>query len=539
MILFKGSIVLFFFVFVQHELMSQAIGSILEEVKLNYFLLRDSNHQSNFIRSDLEPLYYNDSGFRKPFIIRPVNPFFLFQYNQSHPYNWNDGALFPTSGNQQLITFGARGQFKKISFKISPEIILAQNDVYDGFFPDHDPVTWRDYYRYYNYIETPERFGILPLRKVYGGQSHIRFTHKAISLEASTANKWWGPGQRNALLLSNNAPGIPHISFKSNKPIVTSAGSVSFELLYGINFNANYPPADSSKVFRNYKLYYPKNDIQRFMKGFIFAWQPKWLKGISLGMSQMDMRYVYDSKQFSQWIPFQKPFHRFILDEQNKSLLLSALFFNYQIPKYQMRLYAEFGWNNNERNFRDFILNPERGMASVMGFKKLFPISKDHYWELNAELTNLQLQMLDDVFTNKEPQSWYLHKHVRQGYTHAGQIIGSGTGPGGSSQYMEINWRKKMNRIGFSLERKANNNDFYVYTYTNSLDYRRFWIDFAATLKADWKIGSMLIGARISSIRSNNYQWWLYTPSDFYYVRGRDLVRTAGHLSLTYLLDKK
>jgi hypothetical protein len=172
-----------------------------------------------------------------------------------------------------------------------------------------------------------------------------------------------------------------------------------------------------------------------------------------------------------------------------------------------------------------------------MGIKKLFPMPKGHYWEVNAELTNMQMRMQQDIFINKEPKSWYLHQHIRQGYTHGGQILGSGTGPGGTSQFLELNWKKKLNRVGISLERKANNNDFYVYTFTNSFDFRRFWIDYAATLKADVQYKCMLLGARLSSIRTNNYQWWLYTPGNFYFVRGRDLMRWAGHLSITYLFN--
>ena len=71
---------------------------------------------------------------------------------------------------------------------------------------------------------------------------------------------------------------------------------------------------------------------------------------------------------------------------------------------------------------------------------------------------------------------------MRQGYTNEGQVLGASVGLGGTSQTIELNWRRGNNHIGMSAERRLHNNDFYVYSFTNSGDLRRFFVGFANIL---------------------------------------------------------
>jgi hypothetical protein len=74
-----------------------------------------------------------------------------------------------------------------------------------------------------------------------------------------------------------------------------------------------------------------------------------------------------------------------------------------------------------------------------------------------------------------------------------------------------------------------------VYSFTNSGDFRRFYVDFATTLKADWSMGKWDFGPRISFIQANNYNWELYQPSaTTYFVPGHDIQQFTGKLNLTY-----
>ncbi len=562
--LFKSLMACCICILLQSDLRAQVVGDPVEAYQRNGLLLSDTSLPASglirpFLDGNLQTLSYIEldgkdllhfpqrriKSYRSPkitteSIFKPTELVIHQQYIGHHPYTWNDGAFLPMPGYQQLISAGVAGKSGNFDFKLAPEIVLAENQPFEGFPTDHDQTTWRDYYRYVNYIETPEKFGVNPLQKIYGGQSYLRYSFNAISIEASTANIWWGPGYRNALLLSNNAPGIPHLSVKSNQPISTALGSLEFEVLYGLLFNEPFPPADTFKVYRSNKLYKRKENLQRIMKGFVLSWQPKWVPGLFAGVEQSEVRYLYETRKVKDWLPFKKPFRRVIFDLPEKGLLLSGIFLKYRIPKANAEIYGEWGWNDARRNFRSFMVNNEQGIASVWGIRKLFKPKVEegeepgYYWELNAEITNLQIQNQKDLFVNTAPKSWYLHPHVRQGYTHDGQILGAGTGPGGNSQFLEFNWRSGLNRIGISMERKVNNNDFYIYHFTNSVDYRRYWVDFAASLHLSWQFGHLLVNAELSSIKSLNYNYWLFQPTDAYFISGRDVNQSTGNISLRY-----
>jgi hypothetical protein len=70
--------------------------------------------------------------------------------------------------------------------------------------------------------------------------------------------------------------------------------------------------------------------------------------------------------------------------------------------------------------------------------------------------------------------------------------------------------------------------------FVGSQDFRRFYVDFSTTLKIDWKIGNWQIGPRIAYVNTNNYYWWLYQTSDYYFITGRDLKQITTQLNLIY-----
>jgi hypothetical protein len=458
------------------------------------------------------------------------------QYVGDHPYDWNDGAMIPAKGWQQYLNAGVNLKWKQFEIQIAPELVAAQNLGFEGFSADMDPVQWKDYYRFYNHIELPERFSNQPYNKFFGGQSFLKYKFNNTVIQFSTANKWWGPGYRNALVLSNNAGGFPHLSLANQKPIQTKIGAFNYEFIWGQLRNSNDPPPLSYLSFRGNKLYAPKEDRVRAFQGMHLNYTPKWFSNLTLGLEQSFVQYSGELSGLGAYLPIKNIVHRIPNDLPVQPIILTAFYFNYQLPAVQARLYGEFGWNLNQTTTRNFIVQPDKGLASVLGFSKIFPSTKNHYWEFLAEMTNLQLQTRAEQFTTGVPPSWYLGSYVRQGYTHNGQLVGAGIGPGATSQTIELNWRRAKNRIGLSAERRLHNNDFYVYSFTNSGDYRRWYVDFATTLKIDWSLGHWDIGPRLSYIQTNNYNWWLFQPQEIYFVPGKDKQQFIGQLNFTYHL---
>ncbi|MEN9698032.1 MAG: hypothetical protein RLZ56_1453 [Bacteroidota bacterium] len=457
------------------------------------------------------------------------------QWVGDHPYDWNDGPMVPAKGWQQYLNAGVNLQWKNWELQLAPELVAAQNLAYTGFSESMDQVHWRDYYRFYNFIETPERMGQVQYNHLFLGQSFVKFTHHNTVFKLSSENKWWGPGFRNALILSNNAAGFPHVSIANQKPLASRLGTFNYELIWGQLINSGFPPPASYLTYFGEQLYAPKENRDRAFQAMHINYIPKWFPNLTLGVEQSFVQYTNQLKGIADYLPIKNIIYRLPNDVLNQPITLTAFYFNYAFPAVQAKIYGEFGWNLNRTSLRNWLVQPDKGFANVLGFSKIIPTNKAHYWEFKAEMANLQLLTVAEQFTTGAPPSWYLGSYVRQGYTNNGKIIGAGVGPGGTSQTLELNWRKGMNRIGISAERRLHNNDFYVYSFTPSGDFRRFYVDFATTLKVDWRLGQWDIGPRLSYIQTNNYNWELFqTNPDKYFVPGHDIQQVTSKLNLTY-----
>jgi hypothetical protein len=460
------------------------------------------------------------------------------QYVQDHPYNWNDGAMVPAKGWQQLLRVGLHAQWKFIEIQVAPEMVLAQNQLFDELTieVDNNPVTIRDYYRFYNFIELPERMGNASYNKLSWGQSYIKLHYKNWKLALSNENKWWGPTQRNALLLSNTAAGFPHVSIATEQPIESTIGKFNLEVIAGKLTNGGWAPPNSYAAFRGNALYNPKEDKQRIINGFNLSYQPKWVQNLTIGVEQMYMQYEKDMLLWQDYLPIKNVISRIPDDGPKKPILMTAFYLNYTMPEVKTTIYGEFGWNLPNTTFRNWFLQPDKGYASTWGIKKIFPSKHQYYWELLGELTQVQLLTVADQFTTGVPPSWYLGSSVRQGYTNDGQLLGAGVGPGGSSQTIELNWRKNKNRIGITTERRIHNADYYQYAFVKSHDFRRFYTDFITTLKIDWQFNKYQIGPRLSYMQTNNYEWNLFQTGNFYFIPGQDKQQFMLQFNLSYAL---
>ena len=466
--------------------------------------------------------------------IKPVPFKTTLQWVGDHPYDWNEGSMIPAKGFQQYLNGGVNVKWKNLELQLAPEYVLAQNLPYEGFNEGQDKVHWRDYYRFYNFIELPERMGNAQYSQFFWGQSFIKFNYKNTVLQLSTANKWWGPGFRNALILSNNAAGFPHIGFSNKKPIRSKIGTFNYEFIWGQLINSGQPPPASYLKYNGEQMFAPKENRNRSFQAMHINYIPKWFPNLTLGLEQSFVQYEDQLKGLDNYLPIKNIIYRLPNDVLNQPITLTAFYFNYEFPAVKAKIYGEFGWNLNRTTLRNWLIQPDKGMANVLGFSKIIPSQRAHFWELKAEMTNLQLLTVAEQFTTGAPPSWYLGAYVRQGYTNNGKTIGAGVGPGGTSQTLELNWRKGNNRIGVSGERRLHNNDFYVYSFTPSGDFRRFYVDFATSLKVDWRVGKWEFGPRITYVQTNNYNWELYQPASTYFVPGKDKQQIIGKLNLTY-----
>lgn len=189
-----------------------------------------------------------------------------------------------------------------------------------------------------------------------------------------------------------------------------------------------------------------------------------------------------------------------------------SVFFRWVMPRGQLEVYGEYGRNVKPENGRDWMVQPTYSRGYVLGFRKLVPLgfASGDYLQLGAEATELSM---NNTYYAKGIRrvypTWYTHHVVRDGYTHRGQVLGAGIGPGSNVQTANIAWVRGFKQIGFELERFVHNEDFF---YMYVADIRRSWVDFGWSLYGEWDINRVFAYARIQRVHSYNYRHEFFMP---------------------------
>ncbi|HQS35906.1 MAG TPA: capsule assembly Wzi family protein [Sediminibacterium sp.] len=403
------------------------------------------------------------SSWKKPTIT--ILPFTLNQqFNSSKPFGWNDGAMMQAKGYQVLARPGVNMRFGVFEAQVAPELLFVSNKSYTKIFP---------------------------------GQSFVKAHLGPITIGVSSENLWWGPGINSSLLMSNNAPGFIHGFIGTNKPIKTPIGNIEFNLIGArLNSDRNLPYENNHNQLRNI------NDDWRYLNSYVISWQPKWVKGLFLGMTRSLQQYgqrVQNQQTgfVSKYLPvlslaIQKT-NNFGDDSLDRDQLAS-FFLRWVMPKSNAEFYIEFGKNDYGLNFRDYLMAPSHSAAYTIGFRKLIPKTASNYIQLETEIT--QMSQSPDALV-RSAGNWYVHGQIGQGYTHNNQIMGAGAGFGANVQTLAATWINGEIRNGFLIQRIERDPELRA----------NKWTDFSIGWMPQWKYKNMLLGAKVQLIHSNNYNW--------------------------------
>jgi hypothetical protein len=457
------------------------------------------------------------------------------QYNSKTPYDWNNAPMIPARGYQSVFSLGAFAAIgKHITIQIAPEFVSAENKPFETFSQELGDAAWTSYYKFLNTTDIPEQFGINPYHKILPGQSSIRYNTDQFSFGLSTENLWWGPGYRNALVMSTNAPGFLHATINTLRPIKTGIGEFEGQIIAGTLSNSGIlsPRINSVDSLGNF-VYQPKNGDTRYITGMVLSWQPKWTPNLFLGISKASYLYTTDLSNPFDALPLQGFFGRAITANEGngKKASMGSLFFRYVMPKEHAEIYMELGRKDISLMPWNIVQNQQYRRAYVAGIRKLFDSKNDSHIQLTAELTQMQAPTADLIH---QPDSWYTDQYIRQGYTNMGRSIGAGIGPGSNSQTLEISWIKGLKRIGLQFERLRHNSDFYYYAFERIGDFRRHWIDISTTLKADWNYKNIFFSGQFAVVRSYNYEWLIVQYIPDYFVPGNEVLNFSGKLAVSY-----
>ena len=416
------------------------------------------------------------------------------QFNSSHSYGWNDGLMIPSKGYQQYVSAGFFFRAGPLSIQAQPEFIYASNPEY---LSDNDKVASD---RYSSYIslnfygaDLPAFYETRDFTKVSLGQSSVRINVGPASIGLSNENLWWGPGRRTSLLMSNNARGFKHVTLNTTRPITTSIGAVEGQIIGGRLEN-------SSSAFNLNK----KQDW-RYLSGMVFNYQPKWIPGLSLGLTRVFQIYNTDIDGFNDYVPLFQPFEKKRTEEDSKLRdQLTSIFAKLIFKEANAEIYAEFARNDHSFNLRDFIQEPQHSRAYLFGFQKLIAaFENDEHFLISAEISQLSQPLNRSI---RSAGTWYVH-NINQGYTNAGEVLGAGIGPGGNLQNFEFSWLKGIRKIGIQFERYQHNRDYYQEILDSGDVYNQPWVDLSAGVIANWNFKKLVARSRVSGVQSFNYLW--------------------------------
>jgi len=386
--------------------------------------------------------------------------------NSATPFSMNDGPLWAGRGGNLRLTGGVALRAGPLHVLLAPEFDLSGNAQFD--FNVHRP----NYYTYYLppvpfdrygqgyanpwYVrpysaDVPWRMGKKPLARLVPGQSGVWVGARGVEFGATTENMWWGPGIQNAIVMSDNAAGVPRLELRAAHPIATRFGTIDWRWFTGALKESPWFDTTSTNNIRS-------------LAAAAVTWRPSFQPTLTLGVT----RAVYATatgygQAATRWLdifartgPVGVPLGDSTLTPGGKEQLLS-LFARWVFPADGFEAYTEWARQEFPRSLHDFLAAPTYSHGYTLGlqWRRPAPITESAL-RIQAEVTTLEQS---SSFRSQPMGVFYTSRRVIQGYTELGQPIGAAIGPGASSQWIAIERVGPTSNFGVTFQRIRWNED--------------------------------------------------------------------------------
>jgi hypothetical protein len=384
---------------------------------------------------------------------RSVDASLLFASNSAIPYTLNDGALWAGRGASTLLRVGSEARLGRVRIVLAPELAYSANRAFDfrvNEAPGRSPFAspWHVGART---IDLPSRFGDDAYVRVTPGQSSLSIDAGPVAVGLSTENSVWGPGRWSALSLSANAEGFPHAFVRTARPLRTIVGTVEARYLLGTLTPSTF--VDTNVVAR-----------YRAFSGIAATLRPAGLPDLTLGVTRTVVAPLDDALGAAT-----RALDPLLLWSSEpgegggapRADQLTGAFARWVLPDDHAELYAEWARQATPASVRQFLAAPQEGAALTLGARALRPLGRgplgSRYLRLEIELTNTEQSI---AFTDRgRPAPFYTGRATREGYTHRGQLLGAGVGPGASAQWLATDHVTRSSAVGLFLGRVRWEND--------------------------------------------------------------------------------
>ncbi len=385
-------------------------------------------------------------------------------FNSKYPRGFNDGPIWQGRGATYQFNAGIQAKKGIFNFTFFPVVYHSQNNSFElgGIRTDRNEYSFQ--FGVLGNIDYVQRYGNKSFTKFHLGQSEVAIRSKILEVALSTQNFILGPARYQSIMMSNSGIGFPHLTIGTPRKIPLTVlkkdvGSVDFQLFYGVLNESNY--FDSKK----------SNDL-RYINGFTAAYSIPKMETLSIGISKT----MYKNADFFNASDLYSLFYSIdkgillsssgdtILNSPNDSFdRMVSFFIDWRIEDQDMRVFFELAKNDFGGSW--FLEDFEHSRAYSLGVEKVFPLKTR---KLHAYFENTLLIRSNSYLYRASP-GYYQHDAASQGYTHHGQLLGAGIGPGSATELLSFNFHDPKGYFGFSFQRIRINEDFYIANIPNNV----------------------------------------------------------------------
>jgi hypothetical protein len=393
--------------------------------------------------------------------------------NSALPYSINDGALWAGRGFGYQVRAGVWVETGPLRLVLAPEFFRVEDRPYPLLQPRSSPPRppgrsgfSSPWHTGPASIDLPIRFGGSAYSEWDFGQTSLDVSLGGVTTGVAKENEWWGPGIRNAIVMSTNASGIPRFFVRPTHPVATRLGTFDARLFVGGLRESRY--FDSNRG----------ND-RRSISAVALTWSPRTAPNVSVGFA----RAIY--APVSRWsrVPIR------LLDavirnpgRPNNHLpgdtvvvpgpdQVFSLFGRWVLSGFEV--YAEWARNELPTSLRDFLTAPNHTQGYTIGLQWAQPVGPVATARVQLETTYLGKS---PTLRDRPVGTWYTSRAVPQGYTNQGQVIGAAIGPGADAQWLAVDYfAPRWQAGGFASRIRWDGEALYTFPTSNFVGNPNKW----------------------------------------------------------------
>lgn len=452
-----------------------------------------------------------------------LSPEVTLTYNSAHPWGFNDGMLRAGRGRSLLASGGVAIRNRRVTLVFIPQLAREANQRFQTIpFPQYAPPTrgeWANpFYDRPTSLDYPQRFGAEPRSAgVLQGRVALDLWRGA-RFGVANEHRWIGPALEQPLLLGANAPPVRQVFLESDGPRQTRFGRFEYLWMLGELHESEFFDFDIT-------------NNRRSLNVVALTWHPggetaRWpTMGLTRGVIAQRAPGIFTALDAFRNVgrPWSRP-----ADTVQRRDQITTLFFRWHVPEKGFALYSEWARFEQPASLRDFLQMPGHSQGYTIGGERAWP------WRHGALHARTEFTYLEPSASIRvrPVRTTYTSASVPQGWTHEGQMLGPGIGPGASSQWGALDYHGRRWQLGGSLGRWRRDAN---YRLVFPEPFKREDLQLWATLRAGRDVGRWRALVEFTNgVRLNHlYQAYLLPGTSFNDTEGVDLLNRTVTVTLT------